>query len=87
MKSKLSADEKQHMENFVNIVDTMQNYHAHYWAYPNSKNANLMIQKWMLAFENDFATDSQCESDSALFHKHALLSLMYSYLSLRKTTI
>jgi len=84
MKSKLSADEKQHMENFNNIVDTMQNYHAHYWAYPNSKNANLLIQKWMLAFENDFATDSQCESDSALFHKHALLSLMYSYLSLRE---
>ena len=84
MKSKLSADEKQHMENFNNIVDTMQNYHAHYWAYPNSTNANLLTQKWMLAFENDFATDSQCESDSALFHKHALLSLMYSYLSLRE---
>ncbi len=84
IKSKLFADEKQHMENFTNIVDTMQNYHAHYWAYPNSKNANVLTQKWMLAFENAFATDLQCESDSALFHKHALLTLMYSYLSLRE---
>ena len=84
MQSNLSPDEEMHMLNFRNIVDTMQNYHAHYWAYPNSNNANLLIQKWMIAFKNDFATDSQCESDSALYHKHALLTLMYSYLSLRE---